>query len=430
MANEAMLELTHRVCGPVQLNIPAIDGEWQKFTVPTLPEVRTIRRYMEWDKWDVSLDNKKIMLVIGEHRPFTEKQKSVIEAFCVSYNAFIYVNHLSNYHGKYAVYANLSLTGMDNAIFNKKYRPDLLITIGGQTGDYSIFGKLSSGNEFDFEHWRISEDGNVVDTYDKLTKIFECPHEIFFTHFITDNQVEHDYYELWRDLQNKQIIPDELPFSNAYLAQQLHALLPANSYLNLAILNSLRIWNFFPLNPAITCYSNVSAFGIDGCMSVLLGQSVATPDKLCFLVIGDLSFFYDMNSLGIRHLKNNIRILLVNNNGGTEFKLYYQPFKDECDAYTAAVGHNSDAKGWAEANGFTYFNASTMDEFLLYKENFVAYSDKPVVFEVFTNHRDESDALRLIIENNKETDNSLSAKIKKSIPPEIKKTIKAIIGKK
>ena len=50
-------------------------------------------------------------------------------------------------------------------------------------------------------------------------------------------------------------------------------------------------------------------------MSVMIGESVET-DELTFLITGDLAFFYDLNALGIRHIKNNVRILLVNNNGG------------------------------------------------------------------------------------------------------------------
>jgi 2-succinyl-5-enolpyruvyl-6-hydroxy-3-cyclohexene-1-carboxylate synthase len=262
---------------------------------------------------------------------------------------------------------------------------------------------LASGSQTDFEHWRIAEDGSIVDTYDKLTKVFECPIELFFSRFVGNKQAEHGYYESWKKLQESMSIPDELPFSNAYLAQQLHSNLPNNSYLNLAILNSLRIWSFFPLDDSITCYSNVAAFGIDGCMSVLLGQSVAT-DKLCFLVTGDLAFFYDMNSLGIRHIKNNVRILLVNNGCGAEFKLYshvaYQ-FGKDADAYIAAAGHNGSAKGWAESTGFKYLSANNKDEFLQNRDVFISESEQSIVFEIFTTYENESDALKTIIDSNK-----------------------------
>jgi 2-succinyl-5-enolpyruvyl-6-hydroxy-3-cyclohexene-1-carboxylate synthase len=418
MINEAMLELSHRMPGPVQLNVPMLDEEAGVYNIPDLPSVRLIKRYMTWDDWDdVTLIDKKIMIVVGEHRLFSDKQLAVIDEFAESHNAFIYVNHLSNYHGKYTVSANLAMSCLGQDVFKKKYNPDVLITIGGQTGDYPVFGHLSLGNQDDFEHWRVADDGNIVDTYDKLTKVFECPLELFFSRLAENRQTEHTYYESWKDLQASMIIPEELPFSNAYLAQQLHDSIPKNSYLNLAILNSLRVWSYFSLDPSIICSSNVAAFGIDGCMSVLLGQSVAA-DKLCFLVIGDLAFFYDMNSLGIRHLKNNVRILLINNNCGAEFKLYSHAahqFGKETDAYIAAAGHNGSAKGWAEATGFKYIAASSKEEFMQHKAEFISELDQAIVFEVFTTPENESDAIKTIQEVNLSGKGLLKSKVRSVI---------------
>ncbi len=399
LVNEAILELSHRVPGPVQLNVPMLDSEIRKVSESQLPVVRTIKRYLIFDEWDLALKDKKIMIVIGEHRPFTEEQVSIIDAFVETNNAFIYVNHLSNYHSKYTISANLALASMSDSIFIERYRPDILITIGGQTGDYPLYGKLSQGSQFDFEHWRISEDGDIVDTYDKLTKVFECPLEIFFSRLTGNDNLLHSYYEQWKELEHSMMIPEDLYFSNAYLAQQLHKDIPKNSYINFAILNSLRVWSFYPLDPSITCYSNVAAFGIDGCMSVLLGQSIST-DKLCFLIIGDLSFFYDMNALGIRHLKNNIRILLVNNGCGVEFKITRIDGVDT-NSYIAAEGHYKDAKGWTESTGFKYLSAKNKEEFLQLKEEFVKESDRSIVFEVFVDPEDEVEVLKNIRSENK-----------------------------
>lgn len=398
LVNEAILELTHRVSGPVQLNIPMLDSEVRSFSDIQLPIVHVVKRYMEWNQWNISLADKKIMIVIGEHRPFTKRQIEILESFVETYNAFIYVNHLSNYHGKYAVFGNLVLATISNDIFTQKFKPDILITIGGQTGDYPLYGKLSSGIQADFEHWRISEDGKIVDTYDKLTKVFECPFELFFTRLLGENAVSHSYYEQWKILEESLSIPEDLPLSNAYLAQQLHNKIPENSYMNFAILNSLRVWNFFPLDSSIVCYSNVAAFGIDGCLSVLLGQSVTT-DKLCFMIIGDLSFFYDMNSLGIRHLKNNIRILLINNGCGAEFKLSTIKGMDT-SSYVSATGHYDNARGWTESIGFQYISADNKEEFLRKKDIFLNESDKSIVFEVFTRDENEAKALEAILKNN------------------------------
>ena len=64
---------------------------------------------------------EKNLIVVGEHRPFDEKQRKAIEAFCENYNVVVYVNHLSNYHGKYSIQGNLLVAcgGM------KKLHPDI-----------------------------------------------------------------------------------------------------------------------------------------------------------------------------------------------------------------------------------------------------------------------------------------------------------------
>jgi 2-succinyl-5-enolpyruvyl-6-hydroxy-3-cyclohexene-1-carboxylate synthase len=139
----------------------------------------------------------------------------------------------------------------------------------------------------------------------------------------------------------------------------------------------------------------VGAFGIDGGMSTMLGQSYAT-DELCFLVIGDLAFYYDMNSLGNRHIKNNVRILLVNNNGGVEFKINTIHEEIDVSRYISADNHFKTAKSWAEENGFLYLSAKTKDEFSEISSQFVSLSNRPILFEVFTLPNDEREALRII----------------------------------
>ena len=84
----------------------------------------------------------------------------------------IYVNHLSNYSSKYSIEGNLLLlTSNTKEILDLK--PDILITIGGQSGDYPFYLTFSKNNLLGIEHWRICEDGMIVDTYDKLTRVYQ-----------------------------------------------------------------------------------------------------------------------------------------------------------------------------------------------------------------------------------------------------------------
>ena len=408
-AREAIMELTHRTPGPVQLNIRINDSEQGKFEDIKLEKIRTIKRYMAWDDWsEVSLDDKKILIIIGEHRPFTSREKEAIENFCESYNVAVYINHLSNFNGTYSIQANLLVS----CGYLKHLKPDIFITIGGQTGDYSIYNALK--NLRNTEHWRINKDGKIVDTYNKLTKIFECPHYYFFEHLKKNSKSNHDYYNAWVNVNKEMKYDMDVPFSNLYAAQQLYKYIPNNSIMNFAILNSLRCWSYFPLDKSIQCYANVAAFGIDGCNSMLIGESINT-ESLCFIITGDLAFFYDMNALGIKHIKNNVRILLVNNCGGAEFKIMTKNWNNKInvDQFISACGHNGNAKGWSENCGFEYLRATNKEEFEKTKNKFLEISDKPILLELFTNCDDEVNAMNSIIEKNKK--NTSGDKIKQIV---------------
>lgn len=428
--NEAILELTHNYNGPVQLNIEVCDSETWSLGNFEIPDTRLIQRFTRTNIELLKLHNKRILIVIGEHIPFTIDEKKSIEKFCDSHNAFIYTNHISNYHGKYSLNALPILVGASKEIFDNKLTPDVVIILGGTTGDYDLFFKLKYALNHNIEYWRVNTDGKIIDTYCHLNKIFQMTITDFFDYFNSislKENLDHTYYESWaKGLEYKNDNVD-LAFSNVYLASKLHSVIPQNSRIHFSILNSLRCWSYFDLDPSIHAYCNVGAFGIDGCMSTMLGQSIVSSE-LCFLIIGDLSFYYDMNSLAIRHLKNNIRILLINNNGGCEFKINQIHNQVDVSQYIAADGHFKNAKSWAIDNGFEYLSSNSKEEYIKHIPSFISKSDKPIILEVFTLPHDEKEAisqirgaLRYMTEE--------EAK-KRKLKQEIKKKIKQITGDK
>ena len=393
-ANEAMLELTHHGCGPVQLNIEELDSETWVFdeNIEELPNVRSVRRYSYWAKLEPGeLTGKKIILLIGEHLPFSEEETRAIEDFAESHNVLIYSDYTSNYKGKYAVNGNPLMATTSPALFVEKYMPDILITIGGLTGDYYIYTPLYNAPEESFEHWRINIDGNVVDTYGKLTRIYEMRMVDFCKKMTCSMPVEHSYYEIWKQGVESIKYDIDIPLSNLYAAIQLAKQIPANSSMNYAILNSLRVWSYVQIPQRVKAFSNVAAFGIDGCMSTAIGASVET-DELCFHITGDLAFFYDMNALGIRHINNNVRILLCNNNGGMEFKFGNLVEKTDVGSYIAADNHFKNSEGWAKTNGFEYIAVKTKEELNATIPLFVSESKCPIMIEILTNPENEREA--------------------------------------
>ena len=125
-----------------------------------------------------------------------------------------------------------------------------------------------------------------------------------------------------------------------------------------------------------------------------------------FGVFGDLAFFYDMNVLGNRHVGNNVRLLLINNGTGNEFRLSMHPcniFGNEADKYIAAAGHYGNkstnlVRHYAEDLGYEYLTASNKETF---SESIVKFVDPEIhhsmIFEVFTEMDDERDALDMIM---------------------------------
>ncbi len=399
--NKAILELKHQGGGPVHINLTTTYSK--DFSVRTLPEVRVIRRFVVHDNLP-QIPKGKTAIFVGNHKKFSKDETEVIERFCSLHNAVVFCDHTSGYYGKFRVQFAIVMSQRNN-ISELSYL-DLLIHIGEISGD-SPTQQLKPKRV-----WRVSEDGALRDTFHKLENVFEMQEYYFFNYYCKNEQIDSSssYYEKCQsEVEKVREKIHELNFSNTWIAQQTAHRIPKGAILHLSILNSLRNWNLFDIDSSIESSSNTGGFGIDGILSTLLGASLAEPSRLCFAIIGDLAFFYDMNALGNRHVGNNIRILLINNGKGTEFRNYNHPgaaFGNEADLFIAAGGHYGNksrvlVRHYVTDLGFEYLSAENKDEFLIQVERFVdpQISSRPIVFEVFTTSEDESDSLKTIYES-------------------------------
>lgn len=106
---------------------------------------------------------------------------------------------------------------------------------------------------------------------------------------------------------------------------------------NLVIGNSLPVRHLDafgrPTPRKIRVYGNRGASGIDGVVSTACGVASADPDVPTLLVIGDVSFYHDMNGLLAARELPNLTIVLFNNNSGSIFRRlpiskFEQPFEE------------------------------------------------------------------------------------------------------
>lgn len=430
-ANEAILALTHHGGGPVHINLTTTYSK--DFSVKELPKQRVIQRYSVEDELP-AFPRGKIAVFCGSHIRWTKKETEAIDSFCHAYNAVVFTDPSANYEGKYKVAYNLVA---QQRIDDANRQVDLLIHIGNMSDFPNIINPK--------EVWRVSEDGKIVDRYKKLTNVFEMHEASFFNLYADKMAIDSDnddsYLNNCLAVQHRleTEIPD-LPFSHLWIANRLHDKLPKNSVLHLGILSPLRSWGYFEIDKSIDTFCNEGGFGIDGNLSTLIGASLMNPNKLYFGVVGDLSFFYDMNSLGNWHVGNNVRILLVNNSLGAEFLLFKQTNIINCvndiESYISAkdhFGHQSPAlvRHYTEDLGFEYLSASAKEEFEQVYSRFITpeLTDKPMIFEVFTKVEDENEALKQMWNIEKSTKQKIKQSIKGILSDDVIDLGKKFFGK-
>lgn len=427
--NEALHALRKNGGGPVHINLETSYN--QDFSIKELPLIKKISFYEIFNEFP-SIPKGRIGIFVGSHSAMSKTLTIAIDDFCEKYGAVVYCDHTSNYKGYYRFQYPLVMS-QDN--WNSPIsKLSLSIYIGGVNGAYA----QPKAERI----WRINPDGIIRSVYGLPEAVFQMREIDFFntynkkavnhiSSFIEDCHKEYDnIYEL---------IPKGLPFSNIWVAQQLSKKIPENSVIHFGILNSLRSWNLFEIPLSVNSYSNVGGFGIDGPLASVIGGSLAQPERIHFLVVGDLAFFYDLNSLGNRHIPSNLRILLVNNGRGTEFTNYNHPayaFGEDADKYMAAAGHYGHQsqeliKHFSQDLGFDYISASSKDEVLNYADQFCSSkkSNRPIIFEVFTDSKLETEALHII--RNLRTDGTslIENKIRKTIGRKGMETVKKILGK-
>lgn len=393
--NRAIAKLISKKPKPVHLDLPTT------FSLPFVEDKgQNYRKITVVNSSDEYPDlSGTVGIFCGSSRRIDESLTQKIDTFCETYNSLVFCDHTSGYFGKYRVDSAI-LFGQE-AVSHRSHTPKILVHFGEITGEYYTLGLKPA------EVWRVDHDAEIQDTFRKLKYVFSGTLDNFFDKFNlkSTNTKSLTYFDALHAKEHnlRDQIP-ELPFSNIWSARELSKLLPFNSNIHFGILNSLRSWNFFNLDNSINRFCNVGGFGIDGTLSTAIGASLISKERLNFVVLGDLAFFYDLNVLGNRHVGSNLRIILINNGEGTEFKTYKHHatyFGAETSEFISAKGHNAQksrtiVKDFVTNLGFEYFAAENKIEFKNIVQDFVTTNGKSKVLEIFTESVDEAEALKII----------------------------------
>lgn len=209
-------------------------------------------------------------------------------------------------------------------------KPDIIIRFGAMpiSKTLSIFLKENSHSQ----QYVIDGGGGWRDPNALTTEMIYCD-EVIFCESIQEKVATRnpsDYLGKWQRLNNHtkhhvSLLNEGSELNEGKLFYKLSTLLPYES--TLFVGNSMPIRDldsFFHFNDkSVRIIANRGANGIDGIVSTALGA--ATILQPMYLVIGDLTFFHDLNGLIAAKIHNiPIHIFLINNNGGGIFSFLPQ----------------------------------------------------------------------------------------------------------
>ncbi|KYC84858.1 2-succinyl-5-enolpyruvyl-6-hydroxy-3-cyclohexene-1-carboxylic-acid synthase [Heyndrickxia sporothermodurans] len=225
--------------------------------------------------------------------------------------------------------------------------PDVIIRFGGMPVSKPLtkFMKRLAGTE----QYMIEAGNSWRDPINAATQMIYCDETLFCEGLLKqlDEKRHSNWLEMWQNLnriaRNTIIneISDITELDEGKLVLELVKRLPQNSHLFVG--NSMPIRDvdtFFHFNQQnIRVLANRGANGIDGVVSSALGASLY--GEPLFLLIGDLSFFHDLNGLLAAKMHQlNITIIVINNNGGGIFS--FLPQSNEPKHFEALFGTPTD----------------------------------------------------------------------------------------
>ena len=221
-------------------------------------------------------------------------------------------------------------TFLRNEKAKRKLQPDLIIRFGAMP----VSKVLTLFLKENFAARQIVVDGGVGwrDPAMLSTEMVYCKESIFCQEIgkRVDEKRTSTYSNDWIKINHATkdiltVMNKNENLSEGKLFYQLEELLPEDS--TIFVGNSMPIRDldsFFHFNQKrFHVMANRGANGIDGTISTALGA--ATIKQPFYLILGDLTFFHDMNGLVAAKLQQlNITILLINNNGGGIFSFLPQ----------------------------------------------------------------------------------------------------------
>ena len=215
-------------------------------------------------------------------------------------------------------------------INDSSYYPDLVVSIGNSIISKKIKTLLRKNKPL--QHWHVEDTNRAQDVFSALTNFIPLAPDVFFNDLIKKNpfKLNSNYKKNWYNQfliseKNHQKYLNMCNWSDLKVHQVIHSLVPKIK-INIQMGNctSVRYMQLFKHLENVSYYSNRGVSGIDGSSSTAVGAASISKTET-ILITGDLSFIYDQNALWSSLLPKNLKIIVLNNQGGGIFNIISGP---------------------------------------------------------------------------------------------------------
>ncbi|MCG2461291.1 2-succinyl-5-enolpyruvyl-6-hydroxy-3-cyclohexene-1-carboxylic-acid synthase [Flavobacteriaceae bacterium F89] len=382
---------------PVHINVPFEEPLYRAIEFPSISpkvvpvEADTVENALDLREFAQIWNNcDRKMILIGSYPPNLMEQ-SLLDQLANDASVLVFTETTSNMHHPNffpsidSILAPIEKSG-EGEMESLALRPQLLLTFGGMVVSKKIKAFLRH-NKPD-HHWHI-DPKKAYDTYFCLSHHFEMAPNTFFSKFLVGvKPVESDYRRYWSAVKlryetRRNSYLSEIPFSDMRAYHLVLNGIPEAYQLQLANSSTVRYSQLFDLHPSLSVFCNRGTSGIDGSISTAIGASVyhKTPT---LLLTGDLSFFYDSNSLWNSAIRSDFRIIVVNNQGGGIFRIL--PGQEETEIFDTffEAKHGLDAHHLCRMYNLEYSVASDAETLKIALANFYMKSRIPKLLEIKT----------------------------------------------
>lgn len=380
--------------GPVHINIPFEEPLYNqskisfevKITNQTDDAIEADSKQLE-ELSDLINNFDNILILSGVNQP-DKDLNSIIDALSLHKNIPVLAPPTANLQSK-NVFNSIDL--LFYAIKKEElesFQPDVLITIGGPVVS-KVVKQYLRANQPKF-HIDIDENPSKIDTYNALTHhIIANPSDVFSQLQKSVNSKADGYLKSWHLLSNSSQKKESsffttLEFCDLKVYDTFFKSIPEPIDLHLGNSTPVRYAEFFNKNKDIHYFCNRGTSGIDGSTSTAAGAALISG-KPTYLLSGDISFVYDSNALWNRHVPGNLKIIVINNQGGNIFRVINGPastpqLKDFFETHQSA-----NIQKLCDAFGINYLTAKDEITFQLQLET-LHLAKTCTVLEVFTNN--------------------------------------------